>query len=95
MSNKYRYMIYGCFPGLDIDTIDKTVCMSLKYEERLPMVLHFREEIKKHLKDKGYSKKQVENLMDMYTSIYAVGFMTGAAVRGIVDDADKNGLFNF
>lgn len=33
--------------------------------------------------------------MDMYTSIYAVGFMTGAAVRGIVDDADKNGLFNF
>lgn len=57
MSNKYRYMIYGCFPGLDIDTIDKTVCISLKYEERFPMVLHFREEIKKHLKDKGYSKK--------------------------------------
>lgn len=71
------------------------MCISLKYEERFPMVLHFREEIKKHLKDKGYSKKQVENLMDMYTSIYAVGFMTGAAVRGIVDDADKNGLFNF
>lgn len=95
MSNKYRYMIYGCFPGLDIDTIDKTLCISLKYEERFPMVLHFREEIRKHLKDKGYSKKQVENFMDMYTAIYVVGFMTGSTVRSLVDDVEEKGLFNF
>lgn len=95
MSNKYRYMVYSCFPGLDIDTLDKTMCISLKYEERFPMLLHFRETIRKHLKDKGYSKKQIENFMDMYTSIYAVGFMTGAAVRGLVDDEAKKELFDF
>lgn len=95
MGNKYRYMVYESFPGLDIDTLDKTMCISLKYEERFPMLLHFRETIRKHLKDKGYSKKQIENFMDMYTSIYAVGFMTGAAVRGLVDDVEEKGLFNF
>lgn len=95
MSNKYKYMVYGCFPGLDIDTLDKTTRISLKYEERFPMVSGFRKAIKEHLKDKGYSKKQVENFMDMYTSIYAVGFMTGAAVRGMVDDVEEKGLFNF
>lgn len=95
MSNKYKYMAYSCFPGLDIETLDKTMCISLKYEERFPMVLGFRKEIKGHLKDKGYSKKQIENFMDMYTAIYVVGFMTGAAVRGLVDDVEEKGLFNF
>lgn len=95
MGNKYRYMVYESFPGLDIDTLDKTMCISLKYEERFPMLLHFRETIRKHLKDKGYSKKQIENFMDMYTAIYTVGFMTGAAVRGLVDDVEEKGLFEF
>lgn len=93
--SKYKKMINDCFSGLDTDLIDRTLCISLKYEERFPMVLHFREEIRKHLKDKGYSKKQIENFMDMYTSIYAVGFMTGAAVRGLVDDEAKKELFDF
>ena len=95
MSNKYKYMVYGCFPGLDIDTLDKTTRISLKYEERFPMVSGFRKEIKEHLKDKGYSKKQIENFMDMYTAIYTVGFMTGAVVYSMTDDVAKDGLFNF
>lgn len=93
--SKYKKMINDCFSGLDTDLIDRTLCISLEYEERFPMVLHFREEIRKHLKDKGYSKKQVENFMDMYTAIYVVGFMTGSTVRSLVDDVEEKGLFNF
>lgn len=41
--SKYKKMINDCFSGLDTDLIDRTLCISLKYEERFPMVLHFRE----------------------------------------------------
>ena len=93
--NKYKKMISTCFTGLDKRDIDSISSISMKYEDRFPMVSNFRETIKEHLKDKGYSKKQIENFMDMYTSIYTVGFMTGAVVYSMTDDVFKDGLFNF
>ena len=93
--NKYKKMISACFTGLDKRDIDSISSISMKYEDRFPMVSNFRETIKEHLKDKGYSKKQVDDLMDMYTAIYTVGFTTGAVVYSMTDDVAKNGLFNF
>ena len=93
--NKYKKMISGCFTELDKRDIDSISSISMKYEDRFPMVSNFRETIKEHLKDKGYSKKQIENFMDMYTAIYAVGFMTSVVVQGLIDDVEEKGLFNF
>ena len=93
--NKYKKMINDCFTELDKRDIDSISSISMKYEDRFPMVSNFRETIKEHLKDKGYSKKQVDDLMDMYTAIYTVGFMTGAVVYSMTDDVAKNGLFKF
>ena len=93
--NKYKKMINACFTGLDKRDIDSISSISMKYEDRFPMVSNFRETIKEHLKDKEYSKKQVDDLMDMYTAIYTVGFMTGAVVYSMTDDVIKDGLFNF
>lgn len=93
--SKYKKMISTCFTGLGKRDIDSISSISMKYEDRFPMVSNFRETIKEHLKDKGYSKKQVDDLMDMYTAIYTVGFMTGAIVYSMTDDMVKNGLFKF
>lgn len=93
--NKYKKMISTCFTGLDKRDIDSISSISLKYENRFPMVSNFRETIKEYLKDKGYSKKQVDDLMDMYTAIYTVGFMTGAIVYSMTDYVSKDGLFKF
>lgn len=93
--NKYKKMINDCFTGLDKRDISSISSISMKYEDRFPMVSNFRETIKEHLKDKGYSKKQVDDLMDMYTAIYTVGFTTGAVVYSMTDDVIKDGLFNF
>lgn len=93
--NKYKKMISACFTELDKRDIDSISSISMKYENRFPMVSNFRETIKEHLKDKGYSKKQVDDLMDIYTAIYTVGFVTGAVVYSMTDDVFKDGLFNF
>ena len=93
--NKYKKMINDCFTGLDKRDIDSISSISMKYEDRFPMVSNFREAIKERLKDKGYSKKQVDDLMDMYTAIYTVGFMTGAIVYSMTDYVSKDGLFKF
>ena len=93
--NKYKKMISVCFTELDKRDIDSISSISMKYEDRFPMVSNFRETIKEHLKDKEYSKKQIDDFMDMYTAIYTVGFMTGAVVYSMTDAMVKNGLFNF
>ena len=93
--NKYKKMISACFTEMNKKDIDAMYSFSTKYERHFPMVSNFRETIKEHLKDKGYSKKQVDDLMDMYTAIYTVGFMTGAIVYSMTDDVVKDGLFNF
>jgi hypothetical protein len=93
--NKYKKMISTCFTEINKKDIDAMYSFSTKYERRFPMVSNFRETIKEHLKDKGYSKKQIDDLMDMYTAIYTVGFMTGAIVYSMTDDVFKDGLFNF
>ena len=93
--NKYKKMISVCFTELDKRDIDSISSISMKYEDRFPMVSNFRETIKEHLKDKEYSKKQIDDFMDMYTAIYTVGFMTGAVVYSMTDDVFKDGLFNF
>lgn len=93
--NKYKKMISACFTEMNKKDIDAMYSFSTKYERRFPMVSSFREAIKEHLDDKGYSKKQVDDLMDMYTAIYTVGFTTGAVVYSMTDDVVKDGLFNF
>lgn len=93
--SKYKKMINDCFSGLDKKDIDAMYSFSTKYERRFPMVSSFREAIKEYLDDKGYSKKQIDDFMDMYTAIYAVGFTTGAVVYSMTDDVVKDGLFNF
>lgn len=93
--NKYKKMITDCFTELDKRDIDSISSISMKYEDRFPMVSNFRKAIKERLKDKGCSKKQEDDLMDMYTAIYTVGFMTGATVYSITDYVSKDGLFKF
>lgn len=93
--SKYKKMISTCFTGLDKRDIDSISSISMKYEDRFPMVSNFRETIKEHLKGKGYSKEQIDDLMDMYTATYTVGFMTGTVVYSMTDDVFKDRLFNF
>ena len=93
--SKYKKLSSTCFTGHDKRDIDSISSISMKYEDRFPMVSNFRETVKEHLKDKGYSKKQIDDFMDMYTAIYTVGFMTGAVVYSMTDDVFKDGLFNF
>lgn len=100
--SKYRKMISDCFAKLDnrtnggIDILDKDdidniidsiYTISMLLEKRFPNVCGFRETTKKRLKDKGYSKEQVDDLMDMYTATYTVGFLTSSIVYSMGDDA--------
>ena len=92
--NEYKKMISDCFTELDKIDIDVMYSVSMKYERCFPTVSDFHKTIRKSLNDKGYSRKQIDDLMDMYTAIYTVGFMTGAAMYSITDDTHRNGLFN-
>ena len=96
--DKYKKMFSECFTGMNKKYIDDMYSFSTKYEGRLPMVSNFRVAIREHLGGKGYPKKQIDDFMDMYTAIYAVGFMTGAVAYSTADYASKiskDGLFNF
>lgn len=53
--NKYKKMVSACFTGLDKRDIDTISSISMKYEDRFPMVSNFHVAIREHLEGKGYS----------------------------------------
>lgn len=78
---RYKKMIYGCFTEVRKSTIDKVCLMSKEYEYKYSSAFLFRIAVIEHLKNKGYSAKQIDDLMDIYSATLAVGFMGSVAIN--------------
>ena len=94
--NKYKKTFSECFTSLTKDEINRSFDIVMDSENRIPMCSEFRNKVNGCLKDKGYSKKQIDDIMDMYTAAYSAGFTTGAVLYSFDCDVEKtNTLFNF
>lgn len=96
MSNENEYVdvIKKCFQGYD----DKSLKMAFDAAEEIQGELNgdFRGAIKKHLEDKGYSKKKLKDFMELYDAVFAIGNSTGATMFALATDTVKtNHLFDF
>ena len=80
-TTRYKRMIYDCFTEVRKSTIDKTCSMSKEYEYKYSSAYFFRISVIRYLENKGYSVKQINDLMDLYSAILAVGFMGSVAIN--------------
>ena len=93
--NKYKKMVSECFTAMSDNDIDAAFSFARDSEKRFPMCSDFRDKIEQYFKDKGYSKKQIMDIMEMYTAAYSVGFSTGAVMYSFACDVEKtNTLFD-
>ncbi len=75
--NEYVNVIKQCFKGYD----DKSLKLAFDAAEEIQGELNgdFRGAVKKHLEDKGYSKENLEDFMELYNAVFAIAFSTGVA----------------
>lgn len=93
--NKYKKMVGECFTAMNVNDIDDMFSFARDSEKRFPMCSDFRDKIEQYFKDKGYSKKQMNDIMEMYTAAYSIGFSTGAVMYSFACDVEKtNTLFD-
>lgn len=83
MNNEYDEIIGKCFPDMKGDELK--VAFDAAEEIQGELKGNFREAVKKHLEDKGYSKEKVEDFMDLYNAVFAIAFSTGVAAHYIAN----------
>lgn len=88
-TTRYKRMIYDCFTEVRKSTIDKTCSMSKEYEYEYSSAFLFRIKVINYLKDKGYSIKQIDDLMGVYSATLAVGFMGSIAININLDKIQR------
>lgn len=85
MSNENEYVdvIKKCFQGYDDEKL--RVAFDAAEEIQGELKGNFREAIKKHLEDKGYSRETVDDFMELYNAVFAIAFSTGVAAYYIAN----------
>ena len=68
--DKYKKMFSECFTSLTKDEINRSFDIAMDSENRIPMCSESRNKVNGCLKDKGYSKKQIDDIGYVYRCIF-------------------------
>ena len=82
--NEYVDVIKQCFQGYDDNYLNAAFDAAEEIQGELKG--NFREAVKKHLEDKGYSKGTVDDFMEMYLAVFAIAFSAGVAAYHLANE---------